>query len=152
MNAAVENVDTSIKKLDKKLDKSSFPWFKIMLLASTILVPMFWDKIKSVLKWLNEKFDITKTIDDFIARIDWKKHINSVIDYIKEPLYKKIDEFIGNPLKLFFSDLVKIWNKLTEWFNDIKGYISGSSDEAKSLIDQKEEQSIQRSQEMINAL
>jgi len=58
----------------------------IILLASAVLIPMFWDKVKEFLATINEKFNITKAIDKLIASIDWNRHFDTVVNALKKYL------------------------------------------------------------------
>lgn len=87
-----------LETIYKHVTKKKLSLLGILAVISLFLIPMFWDKIKSFLSTINEKFDITGKISSFINSIDWQKYVGMAINGIWEATKAAFMTLCANPL------------------------------------------------------
>lgn len=100
-NAMADSFDKLHKALDKiydKLNSNKISWLAILAGISLILIPLFWDKIKSFFSAISQKFDLSKKINDAIDAllnaIDWNGHVSTVVSKVWEAVKNAFSNFI----------------------------------------------------------
>ena len=133
-----------IDSVNKKLDTSKFPWMTIILLASAVLVPLFWKKIKEFLSSLEKKFNIDDMIDRFVNMIDWDKHVNTLIDRVCGPLLDKIHKWMIDPWSAIVAALKYTWDHIVKWRESISKILEKNRGTALDIISREDAENEKR--------
>jgi len=137
---SIRNVSSKVKDINEKLDTTKFPWMTIILLASSVLIPMFWDKIKSFLSKIDNMLNITKLVDKLVNMVDWDKYINMVVDRVKDIVLEKLGKWVTDPCQAILDSLVWLWNKLCGWKDSIEQWAFERTQSTIDIIDKEDRQ------------
>ena len=165
-DASIKNVNQGFKDINKHLEKlikdrakNGFSWVKLVMVMSLFLIPVLWQnildffntklvpfiqqKFPELTKWIDEHFDINKTIDSFIEKIDWMKHINTIRDKVWEKIKNKFDKWIQNPMDEMIKLVKETYDSCMDFVHDlweiVTGFFNGEDvkQEKKKLEDER---------------
>ena len=148
----LEDISNVLETIYKHVTQKKLSLLGILAVISLFLIPMFWDKIKSFLSTINEKFDITGKISSFINSIDWQKYVGMAIDGIWEATKAAFMTLCANPLDFVKQKFEKSYTAITTWSSDIWGWVQEKVGFSKKKQEENEKTAEEKSTNLFKSL
>lgn len=138
-----KEVGEKLDDINATLNKGKIDWTVVLLVLSAFLVPLFFDKIKGFLSKFLSDFDVFKTINEFINKIEWVKEVKEISGQIWEYVKEKFSKFVEDPFGTIVEKFKTAYEALTTWAKDIWAWVT----EKVGLSKKKQEENEKKAEE-----